>query len=233
VTLTGAGGIGKTRLSLQLAGQLLNAFADGVWFVELAPIADAHLVAQTVASTMGVKEGPGQSLVEALADHVRDRRLLVILDNCEHVVHVCAEMAGQLLQAGSQLTILATSREPLRVTGEMTYPVTALEVPARHDREADLGRILAYDAVRLLIDRASNARADFALTERNADAVMDICRRLDGIPLALELAAARVRSMSVETDCGAPDRSLPIADSWRSHRAAPTTDPARADRVEL
>jgi predicted ATPase/class 3 adenylate cyclase len=197
LTLTGAGGIGKTRLSLQAAGPLLNDFPDGVWFIELAPIADAQLVAQTIASTLGVKGSATQSVEDALAEHVRDRRLLAILDNCEHVVHACAEIAARLLQAGPHVTILATSREPLRVTGETTYPVQPLDVPDRNGAPSPAS-LTSCEATRLFIDRATGSRADFRLTDRNAGAVADICRRLDGIPLALELAAARVRSMSVE-----------------------------------
>src|SRR5436190_15565914 len=129
LTLLGVGGIGKTRLSLQVAADMLDGFPDGVWFVELAPLVDAQLVPQAVASVLGVKEEAGRPVVEALKKHVKDRQLLLIVDNCEHLVHACAELAKQLLESGPRLKILASSREHLHVPGEATYPVPALGVP--------------------------------------------------------------------------------------------------------
>lgn len=197
LTLLGTGGIGKTRLSLQAAVESLDAYADGVWFVELAALTDPRLVAQAVASALGVVEEGGRPVVEALVHHVRERCLLLILDNCEHLVDACAEISAALLQAGPQLSILASSREPLRVPGETTYPVPPLGVP-------DAGvpgvndELVRCDAVRLFADRAGAAVPDFRVTRDNAAAVAEICRRLDGIPLALELAAARLRVLSPE-----------------------------------
>ena len=198
VTLCGAGGIGKTRLSIELAGAVLGDFPDGVWFVELAPVADARLVPQVVASVLGVKEEPDRPVVEALARHLDKRHVLLILDNCEHVVRACAEMARTLLQSTTQLRIVASSREPLHVGGEITCQVPPLAVPAR-DAVMEPGELAGFEAVRLFEERARALRSDFRVTRGNAAAVMEICRRLDGLPLALELAAARVRSMSVET----------------------------------
>jgi predicted ATPase/class 3 adenylate cyclase len=197
LTLFGAGGIGKTRLSLQAAGNVLDRHPDGVWFVELAPLSDPRLVAQAVASTLGVKEERGRPVIEAVLHHVRERSLLIVLDNCEHLVAACAEVAHLLLGAGPQVRILATSREPLHVAGEVTYPVPPLPIP---DPGADTvpERLLRFESVRLFVDRAAAVLPRFAVTEASAPQVADICRRLDGIPLALELAAACIRSMSVE-----------------------------------
>ncbi|MBK9117311.1 MAG: winged helix-turn-helix domain-containing protein [Betaproteobacteria bacterium] len=198
VTLTGVGGIGKTRLALQLAAAVADAHADGAWFADLAPVSDPRLVVNAVASTLGVKEDAGRPLVEALQRFVEDRTLLLVLDNCEHLLEACASLARDLLQAGRKLTIVATSREPLHVPGEAVFPLPPLPAPdLRSDPSPDALHEIA--SVRLFLDRAVEARPDFALTRENAGAVARICRDLDGIPLALELAAARARSMSVDT----------------------------------
>jgi predicted ATPase/class 3 adenylate cyclase len=215
VTLLGLGGLGKSRLSVQLAAELLDEHPDGVWFVELAPVADARLVPHAVAGVLGVQEEPGVPLVEALVRTLRERRLLIVLDNCEHVVDACAELAKRLLQGAASLTLLATSREALRVAGEACYQLPALSAPALRpasDRALaaagaglpaphgpdEVEALLTHEAVRLFVDRAQAARRDFRLAEANAGAVAEICAQLDGIPLALELAAARVRALSVE-----------------------------------
>ena len=197
LTLCGAGGIGKTRLSLQVAADVLDDYPDGVWLVELAPLTDARLVPQAVASVIGVKEEAGHPVTEALVRHLADLRTLLILDNCEHLVGACAELADQLLRSGRKLRILASSRERLHVAGETVYAVPALGVPDAHatiDAEA-LGQ---FGAVRLFAERAAAATASFRLTPQNSAAVISICRQLDGIPLAIELAAARTRALSVE-----------------------------------
>ncbi len=197
VTLTGSGGTGKSRLSLQVAYDLLAAYPGGVWLVELAPVSDEARVPQAVASVLGVKEDAGKPVLEALVRYVRDRSLLVILDNCEHLVHACAELAKNLLQAGPGVKILASSREHLRIHGEASYHVPALAVPGT--REAVTCESLArYEAVRLFVDRAGAVLPSFRVTDRNCAAVAEICRRLDGIALAIELAAARVQSLPVE-----------------------------------
>lgn len=197
LTLVGAGGIGKTRLSLQVAADVLDDYPDGVWFVELAPLTDERLVAHAVATVLGVKEQAGRQVIEALVKHVADRCLLLIFDNCEHVVQTCADLVKQLLEAGSDLRILASSREPLRISGEKTFLVPALSVPGSQEPLA-VEALPQYPAVRLFVDRAAAARPTFSLTPDNARAVADICQRLDGIPLAIELAAVRVRALSVE-----------------------------------
>jgi len=197
LTLHGVGGIGKTRLSLQVAADVMDDYPDGEWLVELAPIADPQLVAQAVASVLGVKEEAGHPVTEALERYVKDRQLLIILDNCEHVVHACAELAQQLLQSGPRLKVLASSREHLHAAGETTYPVPALAVPDPSTTIAP-NALTQYESVRLLVDRAVAAQPAFQVTEQNALSISKICRRLDGIPLAIELAAARVRAMSVD-----------------------------------
>jgi len=197
VTLTNVGGTGKTRLSLQLAAEVLGDYPDGVWFVELAPLAGEWRVPQAVASALGVKEEAGRPVLEALVKHAQDRRMLVILDNCEHLLHACAELAKELLKAGPGVKILASSREHLRIAGEKTYPVPALAAPDSRT-VSGVEALAKYDAVRLFVDRATAVQPDFALSPRNAVAVADICHRLDGIPLAIELAAARMRTLSAE-----------------------------------
>jgi len=197
LTLSGIGGLGKTRLSLQIAADVVNDYPDGVWFVEFAPITDERLVPQAVASVLGVKEEAGRPVIEALVKHVRGRKLLLVLDNCEHLVQACAELAKQLLQAGAQLRILASSREHFNIAGESVYMVPPLSVPKPGGTNM-VESILQCEAVCLFVERAMAVQPAFKLTEHNAPAVVEICQRLDGIPLALELAAARVRALSVE-----------------------------------
>jgi predicted ATPase/class 3 adenylate cyclase/DNA-binding CsgD family transcriptional regulator len=182
-TLTGAGGVGKTRLAVEVANQVAAEFADGVWYVDLAPITDPDLAPVTVASVLGLPDQPGRSTMDTLLRFVRDRRMLVVLDNCEHLLDACAELVVALLGAAPGLTVLATSREPIGVAGEVSWRVPSLS--------------LADEAIELFIDRARRARPDFVVDDDNASAVGEICRRLDGMPLAIELAAARVRALSV------------------------------------
>jgi predicted ATPase/class 3 adenylate cyclase len=196
LTLYGAGGIGKTRLSLQAAAATLDSYPDGVWMIELASLSDPRLVMQAIASALGVKEALGRPVAEAVLSFVQDRSLLLVLDNCEHLLTACAEAVHLLLQAGQNIRLLASSREPLHVAGEVTYLVPPLPIPETSDGTPE--RLYGFDSVRLFVDRAAAARPAFAIDEKNAAAVAEICRRLDGIPLAIELAAARVRSMSAE-----------------------------------
>ncbi|MBI5716167.1 MAG: tetratricopeptide repeat protein [Burkholderiales bacterium] len=206
LTLLGMGGIGKSRLSVQLGAELLDEYPDGVWLVELAPLADPLLVPQALASVLGVKEEQGSSVTDALLSYVRDKTLLVILDNCEHVVHACADLAKRLLQAAPGVRVLGSSRDVLQVAGETAYQVPTLSVPGDEGAEveertvppAHLARLARHEAVRLFMDRASAVQPALRLTAQNAGAVASICRQLDGIPLALELAAARTRALSVQ-----------------------------------
>jgi predicted ATPase/DNA-binding CsgD family transcriptional regulator len=192
VTLTGAGGVGKTRLGLQVAARLLKDTGDGVWFVDLAPLSDPGLVAVTVADVLGVRLEPGRPVLEALVEAVGGRRLLVVLDNCEHVLVACVKLADALLRGCPNLALVATSREPLGIDGERVYRVPSLGTPADGD---DADAIWASEAVRLLADRAASQGVPLAGDGAAATVAGRICRRLDGIPLALELAAARLRVM--------------------------------------
>ncbi len=197
VTLLGPGGIGKTRLALQLATEVLDQHPDGAWLVALDSIADAALVPQVVAQALGVRQDGTASLLQALTDHVKARRMLLVLDNCEHVLGACATMTNTLLRAAPDLRIIATSREPLRIVGEQTYLLSTLPLPDEH-RPGDIEGLAKFPAVALFIDRARLQQPGFALTAQNAAAITAICRRIEGIPLAIELAAARVRVLSVE-----------------------------------
>ena len=202
VTLTGVGGTGKTRLALQVAAELDGAFPDGAWFVPLAPVADPQLVLATLAQTLGVREAAGQPLDERLREELRERRLLVVLDNFEHLLAAAPAVTG-LLAACPNLAVLVTSRAALRVSGEQIYEVPPLATPdlaTLQDATLPAGEdgLLANDAVALFVARARAVRPDFALTPANAAAVATVCARLDGLPLALELAAARVRLLSAQ-----------------------------------
>src|SRR5829696_8177057 len=191
VTLTGPGGVGKTRLALQVAADLLEVFPDGAFFVELTPLADPALVPSTVASAVGVREEGGRPVVEVLTAFLRDRQLLLALDNFEHLLPA-APVVSDLLRVCPGLKILATSRAPLHLRGEREYPVPALALPDP-SRQEPTAQLIQYEAIRLFVERAQAAKPAFALTDENAAAVAEICRRLDGLPLALELAAARVK----------------------------------------
>jgi predicted ATPase/class 3 adenylate cyclase len=195
VTLIGAGGAGKTRLALQAGGDLLEDFGDGVWFVDLAPLTDPSLVPTAVATAVGVGGVPGRALVDTIAEHLATRTTLVILDNCEHLVGAASKLVDQLLRGAVGLRILATSREGLGVPGELVWRVPSLSAPDPDGARtaASAGR---FEAVQLFCDRAEAQRPGFALTDDNADAIGHICRRLDGVPLAIELAAARVKVLA-------------------------------------
>jgi predicted ATPase/class 3 adenylate cyclase len=196
LTLTGPGGSGKTRLALHLAADVVDRYPDGVWLVELAAITVPAGVWAAVAAAVHIGEQPGRPVAETISAALRKRRLLLLLDNCEHLIAACAELADALLRACPLLTILATSREGLNVPGETLMPVPSLRVP-ESDTVPPLDELRAYEAVSLFIDRCTSYQPAFALTNENAADVIRICRRLDGIPLALELAAARVRVLSV------------------------------------
>jgi len=194
VTLTGSGGAGKTRLGLQVAAGLLDGSGDGVWFADLAPLQDPGLVAVTVANVLGILEDPDRPLIDTLVDAIGRRRLLVLLDNCEHVIDTCAKLADALLRNCPNIALLATSREPLGIDGERIHRVPSMDTPADDD---DVDAIRNSEAVRLFTDRAAQHGVSLAWDERTASVVGRICRLLDGIPLAIELGAARLRVMSV------------------------------------
>ena len=194
LTLIGPGGTGKTRLSLQLAADMVPNFNDGVWLVELAPLADPSLILQSVASILGVREQRGMPLLDIILNFLRAKNLLLILDNCEHVVDASAQLAEQFLRISPNIKIIASSREALGINGETVYRVPSLSLPdqAKVTPEA----LEEFESIQLFVERAQAANPNFNLTENNASSIAQICRRLDGIPLALELAAARVKVFS-------------------------------------
>ncbi|MBV9543895.1 MAG: AAA family ATPase, partial [Chloroflexi bacterium] len=196
VSLVGAGGVGKTRLALAVARALVADVPDGVWLVELASVSDGALVPAAVSAAVGVPSSPDRPVAETLIWALGSRQVLLVVDNCEHLVHACAELLERLLQTCPRLRALVTSREPLGVPGEIAWPVSPLPTP--DEVAGPLEHVAKIDAVRLFVERAQAARPDFSLTPSNAAAVAQICRRLDGLPLALELAAARTRALAPE-----------------------------------
>jgi predicted ATPase/class 3 adenylate cyclase/DNA-binding CsgD family transcriptional regulator len=188
VTLTGAGGAGKTRLAIEVAGRMTFGFPGGVWYADLAPVIHPEVVSITVARVLGLPDQPGRSITDTLLRCVRDRHMLLVLDNCEHLLEASAALVTDMLAECSRVTIMATSREPLLVPGEVNWGVPSLS--------------LADEAIELFSDRARRARPGFAVTDENAETVTEICRRLDGMPLAIELAAARVRALSLDEIVG-------------------------------
>ena len=233
LTLLGTGGAGKTRLALQVGADVLDNYKDGVWLVELAALADPDLVPQTVASVLGLREEAGRPLLQTVQDYLRDRQLLLLLDNCEHLVDACAHLADTLLKTCPRLTILATSREPLGIAGERPWRVPSLLTPAPDDlpmEEKDIAAVLMeYDACRLFVERAVVQRQDFVLTRSNVPVVAHLCRQLDGIPLAIELAAARVRSLSVEEINSKLDNRFRLLTGGSRTALAPSANLARPD----
>lgn len=201
VTLVGPGGIGKTRLSIAVGQQHVAAFAGGVWFIDLAPLTQPELVPQLILSTLGLKAEASLSLDDTLVQALLTTNTLLVLDNCEHVIAACRRLAALLLTRCPQVVLLTTSREPLGITGEQVYPVLPLQLPPLLPpaaREKNPQVLLEYSAVQLFVERALQVSPRFTLTTRNAESVAQICRQLDGLPLAIEMAAARVRSLSVQ-----------------------------------
>ncbi|QFY05782.1 AAA family ATPase [Nonomuraea phyllanthi] len=196
VTLIGAGGVGKTRLALRLAGEVEPGFRHGAWLIDLAPLQDEELLASTVAGTLGLGEQTTSTPLAHLCDYLADKQMLLVLDNCEHLIDACANLAATLLAHAADLRILATTRQPLDIEGESILPVPPLEVPPA---PVSLPAALASQAVQLFVDRVAAVCPSFTLTALNSDAVAAVCRRLDGIPLAMELAAVQARALPVET----------------------------------
>jgi predicted ATPase/DNA-binding SARP family transcriptional activator/DNA-binding CsgD family transcriptional regulator len=194
LTLTGAGGSGKTRLALEVARDLIGAYPDGVWLAELAPLAQGEFVAQSVAEAVGVPGQPGRPPTDTLVDALRTKKMLLVLDNCEHLVEAVGELVASLLGSCFYLRILATSREALGVSGEVIWPVSLLSVPDL-ETPPTVARLEGYEAIRLFVDRARQRAPAFALRPENAQAVAQICARLEGLPLAIELAAARIKML--------------------------------------
>ena len=192
VSLVGTGGVGKTRVALQVGADLLDGSGEGVWFIDLAPLSDPALVAKTIASTFGLCEQGGTPMLELLLQYLRPRQLLLILDNCEHLIEEMARIADAILRTAPQVRLLATSREPLRIEGESVYRMPSLTVPPAGD-SLTADQALAYGAIALFVQRAVASDSKFRLNDESAPIVAEICRRLDGIALAIELAAARVK----------------------------------------
>jgi predicted ATPase len=197
VTLTGAGGAGKTRLAIEVASRLIDAFPDGVWLVELAALSDPQLVPQAVAQALEVREQPTRPVIETLSNYLDSKKLLLVLDNVEQLLEGCAHLVDEIVRRSPDITMLVTSRERLGMTGELTYRVPSLTVPGTSEA-LTLETVSRYEGVRLFVERAKLVRSDFHLTAENASSVASICTRLDGMPLAIELASARLRSMSVD-----------------------------------
>jgi len=197
VTLTGAGGCGKTRLALQVAENLLDIFRDGVWWIELAVLHDSTLIPQAVLQMLGVPESPSHTPLSLLTNYFQAKHSLLILDNCEHVIDGCASFVTDLLQTCPQLSIIVTSREALNIDGELAWIVPSLQLPTIQS-SSNISDLKQYDAVQLFIARASTIAPDFALTKENADAIIKICQRLDGMPQPIRLAAARIQILQVE-----------------------------------
>jgi predicted ATPase/class 3 adenylate cyclase len=197
VTLTGSGGTGKTRLALQVAADLLDQFPNGVWFIELAPLTDPDLVPQTILITLGLNDQEGKSILQSLIASLHEKKVLLVLDNCEHLIETCAAVANTLLIHAPALQILASSREALGVAGEMTWRVPPLSMPNVNQMPV-VEQLTQYEAVELFAARAVLAQQHFTVNKDNAHAIAQICFRLDGIPLAIELAAARLKTLSIE-----------------------------------
>ena len=197
VTLMGPGGTGKTRLALQTAADLSDRFPQGVWLVELAPLTDPTTVTQTVATVFGVREVPGRALLDTLTDYLRGREILIVLDNCEHLTDAAAQLAAALLRACPKIRVLATSREVLGVAGERVYRVPLFSMP-KTTGSVSVRDLAQFDATRLFLERASVSNPQFAIADAQARLVVDICTRLDGLPLAIELAAARARILTID-----------------------------------
>ena len=191
ITLTGPGGVGKTRLSLHIASDLMKEFQHGAWFVEMEHVTDPGLMQSAIAHALNIQEVPGRRIADALKDYLREKELLLILDNFEQVIEA-APLVKQLLMEAERLKLIVTSRTPLRVAGEYEYRVPLLALPGE-ERNLDIDRLAQLESIQLFVERAKSARADFALTADNAPAIAETCRRLDGLPLAIELAAARIR----------------------------------------
>ena len=196
LTLTGAGGSGKTRMALQVAYATMDVFPDSVWFIDFAPLSDPTLVPQSLLTTLGLSEQAGQSTLDTISHFLRPKRALLLFDNCEHLIHACAQLVETLLRSCPTLHILATSREALGVAGETHYLVPTLTTPDL--AKADLETLPQYEAVQLFVERAQTALPGFKLTNENMLSIAQVCHQLDGIPLALELAAARVKTLRVE-----------------------------------
>jgi len=197
LTLIGTGGVGKTRLSLEIAANLIDEFPNGVWIVELAPLTDKSLILPTLFQALGLKEEPKKTIEETLKEYLRDKKILIIFDNCEHLIDASASLVENLLSSCPNLKIIATSREALKCSGEQTHRVFSLGIPNPKDKMT-VGKLSQYESVKLFIERALTVNSNFRVNNHNAPALAEICYQLDGIPLAIELAAARTNLLTLE-----------------------------------
>jgi hypothetical protein len=184
ITITGSGGCGKTRISLQIAEEYLDRFNDGIWFVDLAPLEDPELLPHEVANTLSIKEEPGKPIVSTIKEQIREKNYLLLLDNCEHLVDATANLAQQILSSSPEIKVLATSREALKISGEVLWRVPSLSLPEETD-QANLEMLEHSEAIQLFLDRARNSKPGFQLNKQNASIISKICQQLDGIPAGL------------------------------------------------
>jgi predicted ATPase/DNA-binding SARP family transcriptional activator len=213
LTLTGAGGSGKTRLAVEAARALAGVYPDGVWMTELAPLSEPALVPQAVASALGIREQPGRPLLGTIIEALQSKEMLLVMDNCEHLIQASSNLAKELLSSCPRLRILATSREPLGIGGEAVRQVGPLSLPETSNGRSTAESLMRCEAVRLFVERSRVMAPDFGLTEGNAGAVVRVCRRLDGIPLAIELVAAQLGDLAVEQVAGRLEGSLDLLQS--------------------
>jgi predicted ATPase len=230
LTLTGAGGSGKTRLALEVARDLVGTYADGVWLVEFAPLTEEALVLKAVAEALEVPERPQEPLAQTLTEVLADKELLLVLDNCEHLLEATARQVDVLLDSCPRLGILATSREALEVEGELRWPVPPLSAPDP-ERSLTVEELESSESARLFLARARGHDPSFAFTAQNARAMGEICTKLEGIPLAIELAAARVGTLS-GADIEEARRLPRVLDTRRPYDNAPPADAERSSRLE-
>ncbi len=232
LTLTGPGGIGKTRMALQAAAELIDQFKDGVYFVDLAPIRDPESVPTPIAQTLGLRETSDRPLLDELKIKLQAKTMLLLLDNFEQVTAAASQVA-ELLRDCPKLKLLVTSREALHVRGEHVFPVPPLAMPKVDQKQPPLEQLTQYEAVRLFIERAQAVKPDFEVTNENAPAVAEICWRLDGLPLAIELAAARIRLFSPQALLERLGSRLKLLQGGGARPAGPAADAARRNRLEL
>ena len=231
VTLVGPGGVGKTRLALRTAADVQRAVPDGVWLVELGGLVHPEVITRAVMTAVGLRDESGRWPVSRLIDHIGSKRLLLVLDNCEHLLDACAVLADTLLHEAAELRILATSRQPLGIRGEQVVPVRPLSLP-EPGASMEPTRVAQTEAVALLVERAGAAGGEFLLNEANLHDVVELSRRLDGIPLAIELAAVRLRTLGVKAAGREAERPLPPTRRWQHHSPGSTADTGGDDRLE-
>ena len=232
VSLVGPGGVGKTRLALRAAADLARGFSDGAWLVELAEVRDAAIVPNAVLTAVDLRDQAGLEPLQILRSFLGERHLLLVLDNCEHVLEAAAQLVSEALRSAPNVRVIATSREPLQVTGEHVVPVTPLQLP-RGDGTEPLAQVRENEAVVLFTERAAAASGTFALTGANQAVVVAVCRRLDGLPLAIELAAVRTRVLSGRADPRTAPRPLRTPHGRQPSRAAAPSNAPPDHRLEL